>query len=395
MKHPYQHLVLRSDGLLFASAENSVYVLKGTELVFKWTDEVDPLYSVRKHHKELLEKYEKDQSGKKPPKLPLPGPGTPVTFSYIRGLKLSRNGQYLITLTDFDKAAVIFKIGDQGKLELVKRQPFAKRPCALTTSLDDEQLIVADKFGDVFQVPLLGDVIDEKDLLPLLGHVSMLTCVDNTLDEDGKQVVITSDRDEHIRVSYYPQSFVIKKWLFGHREFVSNFVLPSWGNGKVVVSGGGDSYICSWLWQQDKDLITKYDISEIVQPYLSEKHLAPSKFQNESNTLKEYCVSSIIPLDVAQRVLVIFEKMNVLALFKLSSDGVLTFDTTVETAEDVICATYNDERLIVSMPSHAQEYSVGADGIQPSVKLPLLGADIDKKTVPLFTVNGLRKRREF
>lgn len=434
MQHFYQKLVTNRKGdLLFASSANTVLAFEitssGTNLLTQWTDEIDPYFSVRKHHKELLQKYEydmnsfekqgKDQESKpKKPKMPIPGPGAPPTFTYIRGMRLSRNEKYLIILTDNDKAAVVFEIQDKraDKVEpsfnllLIKRQPFNKRPSAVTTSLDDTDLIVSDKFGDVFSVPLADKkVADEKTLAPMLGHVSMLTCIDMSRDEKGRQCVVTSDRDEHIRVSYYPKSYVIKKWLFGHEEFVSSFVLPEWCSGKVIISAGGDHFICSWLWQNNEgtELVEKMELSNIVEKYLGEKHLAPKKFQNEQGSLKEYSVSEIIPLNRIHKLAIIIEQVSAIFIVKVAENGSLQYDQTIETAGDVINGTASDCKLVLSLVNNSHSivsYNINDDGsIALSGNQDQLAFEVEKNrisvannkdTVPLFTVGQLRKRRE-
>ena len=67
MQHFYQKLVTNRKGdLLFASSANTVLAFEitssGTNLLTQWTDEIDPYFSVRKHHKELLQKYEYDMN---------------------------------------------------------------------------------------------------------------------------------------------------------------------------------------------------------------------------------------------------------------------------------------------------------------------------------------------
>ena len=49
----------------------------------------------------------------------------------------------------------------------------------------------------------------------ILGHTSLLTTF--VLTEDDKYV-ISADRDEHIRVSWYPQGYVIERFCLGHRK---------------------------------------------------------------------------------------------------------------------------------------------------------------------------------
>jgi tRNA (guanine-N(7)-)-methyltransferase subunit TRM82 len=49
----------------------------------------------------------------------------------------------------------------------------------------------------------------------ILGHTSMLTTFTLTPDE---RYIITADRDEHIRVSWYPQGFNIERFCLGHQK---------------------------------------------------------------------------------------------------------------------------------------------------------------------------------
>lgn len=49
----------------------------------------------------------------------------------------------------------------------------------------------------------------------ILGHTSLLTSFILTEDE---KYVISADRDEHIRVSWYPQGYVIERYCLGHNK---------------------------------------------------------------------------------------------------------------------------------------------------------------------------------
>lgn len=465
MKHPFQHVLLDKSGkYFFAAAINSVFLFQLAEsesgqakLIGSWTDEVDPYYTIRKHHKELLEQYEKQQAEKdekaalksqaeskdevnennkrekvipeeqiptaykqimnKKPKLPLPGPGAPPTYTYIRDMCLSRNNEHLIVTTDNDKAVVVFKINYNGKtneevFQLVKRQPMSKRPSAVCTSMDDSRVIIADKFGDVYSLSLEDPtVVDDSTLQPILGHVSMLTCVQNAIDENGNEVVLTADRDEHIRISYFPKSYVIKKVLFGHKEFISSFVLPKWCDNKVLVSAGGDSFICTWLWQSEnelKEMKCKFDIEALVKDKLNDKHLVPEKFQAESNDLVEYCISRIIPLNKSEQIAVIFEKIPYLFVLDLSKDGELTFNKEYPVASDIIAVTASDDKLILSydnMDKCLQFFDINenrtlstsksSDDLVKSINEAndAVVGDVDE-LIPLFNTNYMRKRRE-
>lgn len=49
----------------------------------------------------------------------------------------------------------------------------------------------------------------------ILGHTSLLTAMALTQDE---KYIITADRDEHIRVSHYPEGYDIERFCLGHSK---------------------------------------------------------------------------------------------------------------------------------------------------------------------------------
>lgn len=187
-----------------------------------------------------------------------------------------------------------------------------KRPCALTITDDGLTIITADKFGDVYSLPLLipdriGDaqpisgtrdprngegrpftpaasdltVHSQRNLKALqnqkkqtntpseksgptfehellLGHVSMLTDVALT-SLGGRNYIITADRDEHIRISRgIPQAHIVEGFCLGHTEFVSRLCIPVM-KPEILISGGGDGELYVWQWATG-DIISKSDL---------------------------------------------------------------------------------------------------------------------------------------
>ena len=175
-----------------------------------------------------------------------------------------------------------------------------KRPCALVITEDDSTIIAADKFGDVYSLPLLFSESKDravskptsgipesaiaKPFVPsaneltihsqrnrkalenqkkqtnkhektgptfehtlLLGHVSMLTdVVLATLGE--RKYILTADRDEHIRISRgILQTHITEAFCLGHTEFVNRLCIPD-TRPEILISAGGDDYIFVWDW---------------------------------------------------------------------------------------------------------------------------------------------------
>lgn len=139
--------------------------------------------------------------------------------------------RYVVGLVNNTKEARVY----DHDLELVATHEFPKRPSAL--SLRNKDLVVADKFGDVFKTKVDAPITDLKNLPAISGHVSMV--LDVVL---LGRYLIASDRDEHIRVSRFPDAFVIEQFLLGHTSFVSHLAV----SGNLLVSGGGDPFVLIW-----------------------------------------------------------------------------------------------------------------------------------------------------
>jgi tRNA (guanine-N(7)-)-methyltransferase subunit TRM82 len=202
-----------------------------------------------------------------------------------------------------------------------------KRPCALAVTDDDSTIITADKFGDVYSLPLIlsevegyttpsdiGTPAQAKDTTPkpfipaanhltvhsqrnrkalenqrqqanktsqkseptfehklLLGHVSMLTDV-ALAGFQGRSYIITADRDEHIRISRgIAQSHIIEGFCLGHTEFVSRLCIPQ-GRSNLLISGGGDDELFVWDWLSSS-LISKADLRSLVEDIICDSEL--------------------------------------------------------------------------------------------------------------------------
>lgn len=104
----------------------------------------------------------------------------------------------------------------------------------------------------------------------LLGHVSLLTdlaCVSlekhDSASRKRREYIITSDRDEHIRISRgIPQAHIVEGYCQGHTEFISKLCILH-NHPHLLVSGGGDDYLLIWDWQHGT-LHQRLDLKEAV-----------------------------------------------------------------------------------------------------------------------------------
>ena len=208
----------------------------------------------------------------------------------------------------------------------------ARRPCAITITNDDSTILCADKFGDVYSLPLLMSPGDgetetketepepEKQFKPsasvltvhsgrnrkvleeqikqagsgktkskeplkfkhelLLGHVSMLTDIAYA-NVDGRGYIFTADRDEHIRISRGPpQGHIIEGFCHGHEEFVSKLCLVSSGR---LVSGGGDANLFVWDWLNYRLLETVCIREAVLQFLRAHPEISSNSIEDENS----------------------------------------------------------------------------------------------------------------
>ena len=127
-------------------------------------------------------------------------------------------------------------------VRLLNQQSLVRKASCVTFSRDGSCVLVADKNGDVYSVTSARGKEEEPVPRLLLGHLSQL--LDMAVTRDGARL-LTADRDEKIRVSMYPDSFIIDNYCLGHTEFVTSITLSSCDETRLV-SGSGDGTIRCW-----------------------------------------------------------------------------------------------------------------------------------------------------
>ncbi|TFY70132.1 hypothetical protein EVG20_g2871 [Dentipellis fragilis] len=193
----------------------------------------------------------------------------------IRCAAVDSSFAHLATAGD-DKKLKVWKVDG---LSLVNERELPKKPTQVAFTRNGQTILASDKFGDVFSYPLIPDPVFEsaKDGKPeelashenpsggrlILGHTSLLTAF--TLSEDEK-FIITADRDEHIRASWYPQGYCIESYCLGHKKFVSAIHTPTFAPD-ILVSGGGDPALKVWDWKNGR-LVYEIPVVDAVKPFI-------------------------------------------------------------------------------------------------------------------------------
>ncbi|CAE6478874.1 unnamed protein product [Rhizoctonia solani] len=190
--------------------------------------------------------------------------------------------QHLVTSGD-DKRLRVWRVLDLKELSC---REIPKRANVLRLSQDGQTILVADKFGDIFSYPLVPPeptqqpqatenagsksvavaMHDNPHGTLILGHASIVT--DFVLTHGEKQV-ISADRDEHVRVSWYPDGWDVDRYCLGHKKFVSALEIPLCAPS-ILISGGGDPELYIWEYKAGKN-IARIPVWDHVHPLIKIK----------------------------------------------------------------------------------------------------------------------------
>lgn len=255
-----------------------------------------------------------------------------------------RNEKAEIVTCDFSTDHKLCAITTTNKQLVVYNKDFQvlhnliiSRTASKVCFLSNGNLLVADKTGDVY---LYDFEIDKSETSIILGHLSMILDVITTHDD---KYVITSDRDEKIRVSHFPNSYNIVSFCLGHEEFVFSLEVC---NSNVLISASGDGTIRFWNFLsgkslsvintndyiEDKNLITLF-LEQMVEIETKALPITGMKIFRNDNFIVIICS------------LYSFGKLLV---FQVNEEFVVTLLQTIEIDGDLISFDVSDKLYILS-----------------------------------------------
>ncbi|KIH64243.1 hypothetical protein ANCDUO_05445 [Ancylostoma duodenale] len=161
-----------------------------------------------------------------------------------------------------EKTAVII---DSKSLQLRRAFRIPKAPTSITFDKDNTHVVIGDRAGHVCRYTVEAsqksgyvDMNGEDSPYegePLSSAISMV--LDVAISQDGRYL-LAADRDEKIRVSRYPQAFVVQSFCLGQSAYVGSLAV----HGDHVFSSGGDSIVYEWDVESGKPVAQSEKLSE-------------------------------------------------------------------------------------------------------------------------------------
>lgn len=163
------------------------------------------------------------------------------TNSNYTNVALFSDPKLFCIVSNTEKILYIFNLENKS----LNKLKTSKKVMDLQYVPSNQSLYIADKFGDVHT--LRADQFNENDKNAFkleAGHLGSLTQMLLTADE---KYFITSDRDERIRVSHFPNIYDIWNFCLGHEQAVTSLCeVKETTDRSVLVSGALDYTLKTW-----------------------------------------------------------------------------------------------------------------------------------------------------
>ncbi|GET02758.1 tRNA (guanine-N(7)-)-methyltransferase non-catalytic subunit WDR4 [Rhizophagus clarus] len=335
-------------------------------------------------------------------------PSTDAHLATIRTLAFYDRGYFdnssssisstLLATSDENK---ILKIWNCNEWKLRNTRPVPKRVVSIAFNKDGSQIVIADKFGDVYSHPLDPPEDKQNASTLLLGHVSMVT--DMVITPNNKYV-ITCDRDEHIRVSKFPKGYNIESYCLGHKQFVSKMHILPWAND-LLISAGGDDFIALWDYVPGK-LLQTLNVKEIIET--KDAHDDGEETYIDSEDPNSIAITSITSSPISKHIALTVEKFpGIVILDWNETERQLQYRKTLNLSIDPLDLAYDingnlwvsnyvkeeqsDESLITVFKKNDNEYEKVSED-HPIVKqINEYGSTTVEKIPDLYITSQLRK----
>ncbi|XP_018649709.1 LOW QUALITY PROTEIN: putative wdr4-prov protein [Schistosoma mansoni] len=202
-------------------------------------------------------------------------------------LTVSSKGSYLSAADNLKR--LFLYVNENGHWLLVSQLKLRKQASCLLFSPSEKALLIGDKSGDVFKLPLcLEKPIHDTDLTLLCGHLSLLSHMAISEDE---MYLASCDRDEKIRISRFSEPYVIQSFCLGHKSFVSQLgFIP---DTRYLISTGGDE--CMSIWNcESGHCLSSYYVSKSELPSLSVSTDLQFDFKSEAVVSRLYTIKDVV-----------------------------------------------------------------------------------------------------
>jgi len=211
-----------------------------------------------------------------------------------------------------------------------------ERKCVkILFDVSESKLLIADRSGDVFEYDMESFGAGKL----VLGHLSML--LDIKVCPTGRYL-ITSDRDEKIRITNYPNSYNIHGYCLGHTEFVSTLEVLS---DRLLISGAGDGSIRLWDYQTQQQLSVTFE-------------------KDDKNQSKESCIRKVCGLEPNTIAVLLFGKC-LLKVYSVIDNSLKVKHIVTLTSEPVDMFVYGDMLTIITLDASNLTYVFDKRSLQP------------------------------
>ena len=227
---------------------------------------------------------EQQQSKKKKKKNPPHPTNNPHEIQAVCCTQLSNNSTIIwLAVSREDKSLSLYTYNRNSTSDAIKEiyptvtyklakrarcLSFASVPSSSSSCTDELNVIIAgDLSGDAYAFPLVSTTTDDKSTRRLLlGHTASiltgLNVVPSSLKQNKQQkeqFILTSDRDEKIRVTNFPQTYNIHGYLLGHTSFISTMDAISSSDSSsalrpLCITGSGDGTVRLWNYATCKEI---------------------------------------------------------------------------------------------------------------------------------------------